>query len=564
MASSKSNTVNDIPRDKISEAIKSHAEVRLRVTRRNNRGQLATCASNYLMATSDLLTIDEWLGREGGGGQYAVEATDPADPARMVVPRFTVTIEGPEQQWGGRGAAPAPPYGQAPLQAGLPPMPYGYTPPNYGPQQSRWEREQARRDDPRRYMTQTPDQIAMNQVADLQHQLAEEKRAHEADRRRNESQLETINRTLEKTREDRVQEEKRWQEKIWEDRFASLQQKPSGGWDAGSIAAMATAAAPVVQALISSTTERAAQAIQAQTATSQQNTTLMQAIVTKPTGNADWLTGLTKLVPLLSPFVMRFMEANSPKERADLLNVMGEQILTQTSMAAQMIQMQAEATSGDPAWLGIVKEMAQGAERIAQAYQDRNMPPPPLNAQVVTAPPQGTQLGQAPQVPPGMPEPARMAPPPTTATPEQQVDHVMTRLPPHLQTPEWANVVYYLLLNAEANVSGIAESVAGHIENMTRLRTLPEPLWGIPDDPSKIAPLFFDLIPCNDEYRAKCISATMGELAGAVEAVVTPAPAETPTNGSGSRPQPTGMVEPPVEARVVSPADPPAPPAETH
>ena len=79
------------------------------------------------------------------------------------------------------------------------------------------------------------------------------------------------------------------------------------------------------------------------------------------------VAGITKLVPLLTPFVTRFMESNSPKERVELLNVMGEQILTQTSMAAQMLQMQAESSSGDPAWLGVVRELAQGAERMAQA-----------------------------------------------------------------------------------------------------------------------------------------------------------------------------------------------------
>ena len=181
-----------------------------------------------------------------------------------------------------------------------------------------------------------------------------------------------------------------------------------------------------------------------------------------------------------------------------------------------------------------------------------------MTAQGQPVPPQQPpqQAPQGPQVTPGMPPPARMAPPPETGTPEQRVDHVMRQLPPHLQTPEWANVVYYLLLEAEANVGGIAESVAGHIENLTRLRTLPEPLWPIPADPRNIGPLVFDLVPTSDEYRAKCFSETVHELMPEGEAVVTPAP----SNGAGH----PDVGDPPADARVVTAADAPVPPAETH
>jgi hypothetical protein len=96
MSSGKTPAEQGIPREKIYEAMKSFDSAKLRVTRRNDRGQIAQLYGNVLIPTSLLLEIDSWLEPLCGGGTYIIVAENPngTEPP-LIVPPFTITLEAP-------------------------------------------------------------------------------------------------------------------------------------------------------------------------------------------------------------------------------------------------------------------------------------------------------------------------------------------------------------------------------------------------------------------------------------------------------------------------------------
>ena len=96
MSSGKTPAEAGIPREKIYEAMKTFDACKLRVSRRNDRGQVGQLYGNVLIPLALLLEIDSWLEPLCGGGSYTILAENPngIEPP-LVVPPFIVNIEAP-------------------------------------------------------------------------------------------------------------------------------------------------------------------------------------------------------------------------------------------------------------------------------------------------------------------------------------------------------------------------------------------------------------------------------------------------------------------------------------
>ena len=137
MSSGKTAAEIGIPREKIEEALKSFSSAKLRVSRRNDKGQVAQLYGNVPIPLELLFEIDSFLEPLCGGGSFRIEAENPNGTTPLhVVPPFIVNIEAPPRprvplappQYDEQGRVLPP---RAGMPAPTPQVPWGAAPPAY-------------------------------------------------------------------------------------------------------------------------------------------------------------------------------------------------------------------------------------------------------------------------------------------------------------------------------------------------------------------------------------------------------------------------------------------------
>ena len=95
MPRGKTATLEEMPVADLRDAMANYERVSLKVTRRNEKGQIATVYSDVNMTLNELLDLDGWLKSNAGGGRFRIEVRDPQDKSKYVIPPFNVGVEGP-------------------------------------------------------------------------------------------------------------------------------------------------------------------------------------------------------------------------------------------------------------------------------------------------------------------------------------------------------------------------------------------------------------------------------------------------------------------------------------
>lgn len=517
-------TIQEIPRELIIEAAKSYPEVRAKVTRRNLKGQWSGVGTvNFV--TSDLLDVDAWLLKEAGGGDYRVACTDPKNPAHAVIPPFMVSLEGAQR-----------PFQQAVPSASNPQHLTGSQPSLGGPAHTN-------ANDPRRYMGRTPDEVATQGWNQADRDRQEERRGRADERKRHEAELGTIRadyqRLVEKNAVDKAESERR----VFEQQIQGLRDSQNQGPKIDYVG-IATALAPVAVALISAGTNRTAALAELQASAASQTNATMQAVITSQSNGGDAFEKILAVVPLLTPFISKMIDSRDPSKLGELYQAMGDQILTQASMNAQIYKDLHPPDEPAPPWLGIVQSLADGVQDFAQGMisdQQRVMggaPPNPSGGALSEAP-QGPAATQ-PSQPTGEPQVVESAPSnavPTESTDPQnrRMNESVAALDEAFQTQEFATVVYYLVgPPSDEVVRGASADLVEIVKERDR-----DLCRAIVKDPKLMLEHFFDKLPIDDSYKLTL----GGRFVEDMSTIVTPAPASDAQPSNGARPSPSGMLE---------------------
>lgn len=419
------SAMKEIPFDKIQDVAKTYEHCVLRVTRRNQKGQMQTVIPNWERPVLDMLDIEQHLINMAGGGHFRVEMKNPkvgVEPV-FLVPPFMVNIEAPPKPVALSSDAPA---GFVP---GMPGMPAGFGPPAVGggmawgnglsPAQQQsyfgampngganmwgpygppppW----ARPNNGNGTTRHMPDEIALRQVADLKEELGKlreeakaERAAREADQRRWEERQSQAQRDhereLAKMREEREREREAARERERdedrrrsEERYRELQLQMMAPKKS-----VAEELAPLLERLTDSRGSRADHELQLQLkmmemqqqgAMSQMQ--MMQAMFLKA-GNGDKETyALLKEV----------MNQKSPEMQAALINQMLEMQITSVGAMANLVK----ETMPDqpPVWLQAILGGLDKVGSMAEEYiQSRNEQPVQRQMHQMPAPPAPRQF----------------------------------------------------------------------------------------------------------------------------------------------------------------------------
>jgi len=553
----KNQTVQEIPRDAITAAATTVEHVLVGIRRTGERGHWSGVRSGIRMGTLDLLGIEAWLAPRAGGGAYRIETSDPMDPTKQPIPPFMVRIEGRPKPFSDPNdpTPPDAPAYPAPLAPPNAPGAYAYNPyaPQYAPPTAvpghmpqgyppRPSTERGRKGlelDPRTIWNQTPDQIA---VAQLRHAQEQQQRTEDrlladravADRRERELRTE-----IAKLQASMAEQRASAERSLHEERIATLtaavnnRQAP-----AMDMVGMASALSPVFVQMMTSNGQRAEAAAAQQSKTLEHTTGMMSAMATRPADD-----GWTKVLPVLVPLAQSWMDQRSPGKQAELIGAVGDQMLTQTSMMSQVIEMFAQMQPDDGPMASMLRELASGMNRYAQSMIDDQRPAAATPVQTYVQQPAQSQAPQAQEAPPPIP-----GVPPAEQIPESAgIAEMWARIPPYFHTQEWSHILHFVAAQQEAALPALAETIAGHLENLDRVGTMPAELAGVLDDPTVLRVQFLEPVAGdNPVYIGRLTEAVARALN---VPVVTPPPAEPASDGNG--------------AAVVDQAPPGAVPAET-
>jgi hypothetical protein len=416
--------------------------VNVRVTRRNDRGQIATVYGDIIKETAELADIDEWLRANAGGGRFRIEARDPDDKTRYVLQPFYVTVEGPPRPprflghptdvavgpgaYGPSGAYPPVGLedrmpnnynqGPKPPSSYLQPQPYygnpdpqnapppawlagvhpslrggyvfnrpGMTPSGEGPKVPS--------------ATIASDALALRQLeqqkSEAQTQIAKLEAQNHALQEKLDRLLEDMKQERERAREERHRLEL---EAIKKEMLSSRKDE---GSDWTKVAGALAPFAPVLAAMVQSKEQAGAKALEIQQAGLQ---SLMQATLQQ----ANKPSGLTELLPVVLPMVKEMMDSKSPKAQAELYNSMVENNLNSVAMMAQLVEAFASSGKEEPWYLPMIRETLGGIVGMTEAYVQGKGGLPGQRGTPETAP----RALPAPQQP--QPQPQQQAQPTTS------------------------------------------------------------------------------------------------------------------------------------------------------
>lgn len=521
MSTPKNPALPEIPREDIIEASKHHSECRMRLKRRDSKNRWSTMTSNVIYTVIDLLNIDEWINKQSGGGDYRIETEAVDDPTRYVVKPFMCAIEGPSRRFIALGED---------RNAMDSHNRHGTNYTGSGDPEA---------DGPTARMAQAARQEGRRDLETSNRLREEERGKHDEEVKRMQREHDRLR---EEMRENmaRLSEESHKREMLaLRDLITSRQSEPqrsSIDW-----APLAAALVPLGTALITNGQNRRTTEMEQSTAMAASNNHMITALMAKPQNESEFM----KILPVLVPLAQNFLSMRDPSKQAEMWSVLGEQMLTQASLAGEMMQSIAASQPDAPPWMGMVTELFGGVERYAQTILENQQggaprPPPDPATEIV----QGTPEGAVPAAADGAAPMRPATPPSAAASQDEKMTHVMPQLPVHFQNREWAEIIYFILMGDTSNIAGIGEATAALLEKLREAGAVPPELYPVFNDPSQIGPLFLDLIPCEQEYRHKLVRATLSVMRSPVSQ--TAAAPSTGSNGTG----PSGMIDPPDEARI--------------
>lgn len=509
MPKGKDTVLHDIPAELISEAMKSYQRCLVGIKRTNEKGQWATLVSGLEMDTADLLGIDAFCQQHAAGGKFRITTTSTTDRSKAVLPPFYVSVEGPPRPYTGPGKPepPAPPtqaYGGVP---GYPPPPPGWPPRGPGYFGGRGF-DNGRGIDPKKFQSHTPDEIALMHADDLRTRLSQMQEEWKADRIKWEEEKKRLEEMIATLREDAVKVAAAHREEVWEARFQLAQQKPQSF----DIAGMLTAVVPLATAMMSTSKERDTSAAAQQTKVLESTMGLLGNALQSNKKEGDGIKHLAAVIPAVLPVIKDMMESRGPKAQVEMLGTMGDQMLTQMSMVSQIMELAAAQQPDQSPMAMLLQELGNGLNQYAQVMM--------------------RSAGATQEVPvqaqahPAAPEPA-----PRQVEPGDDPDGVWSRLPEYFRTQEWAAIVFHLQRAVAGTEEAVATMIAGHVENLDRLGTSPEPLAKcIEEGPSAIRTELLERLPNYDADRAFMdgmyarLLVELADPAADAPAVVTPAP----------------------------------------
>lgn len=554
MAEAKSKTVHGVPEDAIAQLQTKYNEVLLKIKRRQSNGRISTLGDT-VMPPVDVLNIESFCAKNGGGGRYEIEVRNPQNPVEHLVPKFMIELEGAPFPWR-LAPGPAPIAKSEGEEMAYPPQyyvhPVGGPPRAMSPEQAQHYGYQPV--GPAPGATVASDQMAMKHNAELKAAIAKLEAQAEEAKRREERLRDEMRKRDEELREERHRAELRLMEQRLEmlakqkETPVALPQNNLEHW--GPILA---AIAPVLGTVFAANKESATEGLKLQ---QQGLTQLMQATLTqagKPDSTTQLINQIMKIAPLAMPFVQKFLEDRSPAAMAELQIAQQGAHLDAISMMAQLIASTAAEQDPPPPWLGMVQNVLGNIVQTAEAHlesQKRARQPQqslPMSQPQLAQPVHATQPQAAPQAPQtnGTPLPD-LGQPPLYATIEdepevtaeahaaQDVENavaagnltvkeslMLSLLPADFQTDEWKTIV--IGLHRATPEDTMASQLAGHIEALldagkeagNELQYLPDAMQTILVDPQTTLQTCLEPLPIfksDPQYAARVLVRTVEML----------------------------------------------------
>ncbi len=498
----KITTLAEVPVELIREAAASYQQVMVRVKRQTPRGTWATIGPSVLKDTLELASIDSWLREIAGGGKYRVEALDPSDPTRPVVPSYWVEVEGSPRPIAStraqfaQGQQPAAPPGMmAPPFAATQPAfggGGGFRTPNWaGP-------DEPAQLDPSQFMTQTPDAIAQEQTRALRVELAEARSQREQER-------DQLTLELRSMREAQAASEKRHADEMAQRDKESFQREmemmreqirspnaPPATPPSTNFAELMAAVAPVMTAFVQSGTDRTAAANQLQQASMESNSKALTTFMTAKKGDGEMVKLFEVLATAVLPMVVTMMESKSPSKMAEVISTMGENNMTQLSLLSQFMQQMMGGEADNP-WMTVVQQGIKSITDVAEQMAEVGRESAGTGRVGFPVPTTGAAQQPQPQQTPGQQQavPADMSPQDIANAIQQTAG-----IPKELTTKPWFDV--FVALHGRDEPAAVAKQIATLIETCHEGRTMPPMFVGFfesDNDPSTYLLPFLQQIP---------------------------------------------------------------------
>lgn len=512
----------EIPVEAVRELAKSYQDVTVRLSRRNERGQIATVYNGVRFATLDLVEVDGWANANAGGGRYRCEVNDPHDKTKILLV-FFFNVEGPPRppRFLGRPEAPNPMVVGGPgdmssqyYPGQQPMMPQQYAQPASGPfapPPTPWAQGLApqnsggfqpvpyvARTSPAPGATMASDELAVRQISKLESELQQMR----AETRLTLEKLSTENDRL---RAELAQRERQVEAERHNAQLAALtakieamSERKAPESSVKDYAPVLAAVAPVFQAMMTSRASEASEGLRAQAQVLQ-----TMATAAKPAGNDGMVELLKVLAPMVLPVLTDSMKQRGPEAQAALFQSMAESNLNNVAMMAQLIEAFASAGGGkeEPWWLPMIKEALGGVVQVAQAYTaapgglpgQRPLPPKPQGALAgystmgSGAPQQAAPAQpQQPATKPSVASPPKVAP---------QLELMFQLLPGDYQSPEWRWILSALHAEPPVPVENVAAKLTSHLEHLAGFDMLPPGLETLREHPRQTLEALLERLP---------------------------------------------------------------------
>ncbi len=499
-----------IPIDALTEAKKSYENAKCKISRRNDKGQIAMVYGSMLRTIDELFDIDSWLGTMAGGGEYRIEARDPNNPATYIVPPFKVKVEGAPHKPKFLGNPvhnapygtpdpnnyPQPPGGHGMFDPNQPPPPpwlqgvhpavQGY----YGGDSRYYPPSRGRGGQPAPGATVASDQLALKELGETKAAMAEMRAELKALNDKHDTETTRLRDQLAEEREKAREVRHKADMEMMQQRIelAQQQQQRQPQPEPSSMEKFAWLA-PVLVAWLESNGAKSTKAIEMQQSGMK---TLLEAGLQQ---NSKGDPGIEMMKTIVMPMMLKQMDAKSPKALAELYNATTENNLNSVAMMAQLIEAFASNQENEPWWLPMVKETMNGAMGITEHIMQSQQPQPQQPIQMQPGVPAPQQV--APEAQPAaqsavytteepaqQPEGAVVTPPPEPDRPQTVQQAVMLgMLPKDFQTPEWKTIV--LKLHNERDLEKVVNLVTAHLQHLIDFEMLPEMLADIVDNPEE-------------------------------------------------------------------------------
>jgi hypothetical protein len=435
----------EIPVDEIREAVKSYPECIIKIRRRNIRGQWSSCGPSFKRPTEDLIDIEGVLHEAAGGGWFHVDALDPNDRTRHVVPPFEIEVEGAERpstfsRTGAAGFSPGGRPGAPPTQWGPPPV-------------------QIIRED-----GGGAADIAQEHARDYRQDFIAEKQAREADREKFERALGDMNARIADTEKRAQHDLQAAKDRSWSDKLEAMEKRLSQpqtpvkpAIDYAALGTLASSLTGVITAVIASGTARSQQQVESARLAAGEHRELLTTLLKRAPDDG----GNAKLMEAMSPIIKSVMEERSPSKMAELVTAHADAAMQNLSIVGQFLDKITPQDSDNP-WVDMAKNAVDSITKAAKE---------------MSAYSRSSLSGGAPRGANGRgPAPAQLAP---DASPKQIADTIYKApgLPAGLKTADWYQVFFDL--HVQVDPKEISKKIAHLLEHA---RPVPAPFMGLFED----------------------------------------------------------------------------------